>query len=215
MSTDFRLVKEVSFKEVFDGRLEPFGIREEYIIGSTSRNSRALTDGRDHLWVYGKETVQILTRYGRNCPNYILEVIAKIFNTNLWSEHDPQFWGFETQKEMDAHEMAAVAHTRKLRYEKLLTIAKDRNADPTERESTIAQAAIAKELMEESPHLADPGRMDEFLMEVDNRYKKEIQSPLVTEGGLLQALIGGLRGEGEHVSDELSEMFEELEHKSF
>jgi hypothetical protein len=214
MSTDFRLTKEIKFRDLFDGRLEPFGIREEYIDGSTSFNSRALTDGRNFLWVYGKETVQALTRYGRNCPDYILEVIAKTFDTNLWSEYEPQYWGFETLEEMDVHEIDTAEHSRKVRYEKLKKIAIGGNVDPAECDSIVAMAAIARELIEEHPHLTAPDRMDEFLEEVDKRYKKEKQSSPVTEGEFLQGLIGDMQGEGDLVSDDLSEIFEEMVHKS-
>lgn len=214
MSTDFKLEKKVSFKELLDGRLEPFGIREEYMDKSTSSNVRALTDGRNYLWICGDENVKILTRFGRNSPDYILEVIARTFDTGVWSEYEPQFWGFETQEEMDAHEIAAAEHSRRVRYEKLMKMARGGNVDPTEHEYLVATGEIAKELIEEQPYLTDPDRMDEFLEKVDNRYVKEKQSSPETEVGLLRALLGDLQGEGEPISDDLSEMFEEIEHKS-
>ncbi len=61
MIIDFSLEKKVSFEELFDGRLERFGIQEAIKEGSTSDNSRCLTDGNNFLWIYGDEFVTRLT----------------------------------------------------------------------------------------------------------------------------------------------------------
>ena len=38
---------------------------------------------------------RIIARFGD--PTKILHVIGKTFNTYIASEHDPQYWGFDTQ----------------------------------------------------------------------------------------------------------------------
>jgi hypothetical protein len=51
MSTDYRLIGEVSAGEVFDGRLEKFDVREHVVPDKTTEKDRLLTDGRNYLWV--------------------------------------------------------------------------------------------------------------------------------------------------------------------
>ena len=93
MSTVYITKETISFADLFDGLLEPYGIREAKPEGSTGER-RVLTDGRDYLWVHAAEdgTLGILKRYGANYPEQILRVIEKIFGTDIISEHEPQFW---------------------------------------------------------------------------------------------------------------------------
>ena len=44
----------------------------------------------------------LLSCYGANAPSRILEAIATTFDTEIFSEHEPQFWGFTSQEELDA-----------------------------------------------------------------------------------------------------------------
>ena len=52
MSTDYRLLRKASACDLFDGRLEEFGVREHVKPEATTETSRLLTDGRNYLWVY-------------------------------------------------------------------------------------------------------------------------------------------------------------------
>ena len=45
MSTDFRLLKRVLADELFDGRLEEFGVHEHMEPGSTTKTTRCLIYG--------------------------------------------------------------------------------------------------------------------------------------------------------------------------
>ena len=100
MSTTLRPKDEINFEELFDGRLERFGIQEAIIEGSTSANNRCLTDGNNSLWIYGDEVVEGLIRYASNRnPEKILVAIEEAFDTDIFSEHQPQYWGFETEEE--------------------------------------------------------------------------------------------------------------------
>jgi hypothetical protein len=103
MSTDFSLSKKVSARDLFGGQLEKFGVRE--LIGpETNERIRALSDGCDCLMVYLTDDgfVSFLSRNGPNTPDKILVAIAETFETEIFSEHQPQFWGFNTQEEWDA-----------------------------------------------------------------------------------------------------------------
>ena len=103
MSTDYVLSKKVSANDLFGGRLATFGIRE-HVASGTSETSRCLTDGRNYLWVYLTEDgfVGSLSRYGANAPGKILAAISEAFETDVFSEYEPQYWGFDTQEEWDA-----------------------------------------------------------------------------------------------------------------
>jgi len=106
MSTWFgpRYSTKIRFADVFDGRLAPHGITEE-VNEDTTENSRCLTDGNNWLWVFLDASTEWASfkRYAPNgCPDLILAAIEQAFDTNIYSEYEPQFWGFDTQEEWDA-----------------------------------------------------------------------------------------------------------------
>jgi hypothetical protein len=35
-------------------------------------------------------------------PGGILKAISEVFDTEIYSEHEPQFWGFDTEEEWEA-----------------------------------------------------------------------------------------------------------------
>ena len=51
MSTYWSLIKKIPASDVFDGRLEEFGIRERVVPGETTDTNRCLTDGCGDVWV--------------------------------------------------------------------------------------------------------------------------------------------------------------------
>ncbi len=90
MSEHLRIVnKDVSMKELFDGRLERFGIVEERFDDS-SPNRRVLTDGRNCLLVYGTENLFFETREQNN-PSRIVAAIEEAFDARIFTEHEPEF----------------------------------------------------------------------------------------------------------------------------
>lgn len=99
MSTDYRFKKEITFEQLFDGCLKRYGINEEIVEGQTSPNSRLLTDGKNGVWVHGDEVVSIVKRCGTNDPGNILNAITNVFDTHVFSEHEPQFWGYKNEEE--------------------------------------------------------------------------------------------------------------------
>jgi hypothetical protein len=102
--TDFVLSKKVSARDLFGERLNKFGIREHVASGKDDERSRCLTDGSQCLAVFLTEDgfVDFLTAYGVDAPRKILNAISETFGTETFSEHEPQFWGFDTQEEWDA-----------------------------------------------------------------------------------------------------------------
>jgi hypothetical protein len=121
MSTDFRLRPRIFACDLFGGRLAKFGVREWvapqqdhtdgqvddlWFLSSQDDHKRTLVDAQgNYVWVYIDDngTVTELTRYGHNDANVILAAAAEAFETKIFSEHEPQFWGFETEEELLAH----------------------------------------------------------------------------------------------------------------
>jgi hypothetical protein len=52
LSTGYRTLKKVNAQELFDGRLEPYGVREQIVPDSTTTGKRCLTDGNNYMWAY-------------------------------------------------------------------------------------------------------------------------------------------------------------------
>jgi hypothetical protein len=95
MSTDYILRKKIRGARLVDGELEEFGVREVIVPGQSSVNAMCLTDGANAAWVWIEDNgvVDSLTRFGDNDPDNILEAIALMFETDIFSEHEPEFWG--------------------------------------------------------------------------------------------------------------------------
>jgi hypothetical protein len=92
VSTCYMPLKKIAGRDLFDGRLEAFGICEVKS-NDTTENHKCLTDGKDYLWVFigDKGFVGPLKVFGINDPLKILRVIASAFGTNIVSEHEPQY----------------------------------------------------------------------------------------------------------------------------
>jgi hypothetical protein len=122
MSTDFTPGRRIYTRDLFDGRLEKFGVHEWVapdrapndgqdndlwvLLTLQSAQARILTDGQgNYLWVSIDDdgSVAIFTRYGRNDSDGILAAVTAAFETEIFSEDEPQFWGFETNEELDGY----------------------------------------------------------------------------------------------------------------
>ena len=156
MSTDYRSLESLPFADVFDGRLARYGVREH--VGSmTCDEHRCLTDGRNYLWCYacGPNQLGGMTRYGANCSLRILEVIAQVFDVDIVSEHQPQFWGFETQEDWEAAQNESHQQDLQEFYEEVLNYLR---GEPNGiRAGSIGEikANIAKELIAQEPTWAE------------------------------------------------------------
>ena len=174
MSTDFILSRKVSANDLFGGRLATFGIRE-HVSSDTTERSRCLTDGRNYLWVYLTEDgfVDSLSRYGANAPGKILAAISEAFETDVFSEHEPQYWGFDTKEEWDAAWKKFADQDRDRFYADLCAYIRGEpnNIKP----GTIGEikAKIAKTLVESQAALLQPENKDRLLAEMDAIYDRD------------------------------------------
>ena len=104
MPLDFRLVRGIPVSDLFDGRLEAFGIRQ-HPSPETIEYAKCLTDGHSYLWVDVNYDgiVDHLTRYAPNGdPTQILSAISKVFDVTFVSEYEPQYWGYDSEEEWHA-----------------------------------------------------------------------------------------------------------------
>jgi hypothetical protein len=173
MSTDYRTQKRIRMADLGDGRLEEFGVRAA--VEPIQSSARYLTDSHNYVWVFGNKSgfVDMITCYGFNNPTKILQAIAEAFGTDIFSEHEPQFWGFQTQEEWDA---AWGARTKELQDEFYLELLKFACNEPNRIKPGTKQeidAKIAKRLVEADPTLIQPGRREDLLKRISEAFIRD------------------------------------------
>ncbi len=174
MSTDSITAERILFADLFDGRLKRFGVRE-HINELTSDTSRCLTDGRNYLWAYTVRngTLSGLVRYAGNASSRILEAIADTFDTDIFSEYEPQYWGFDNQEQWDqamdelGKESEAEFHADLIKY-----LMGEKN-DLRPGTNGMIMANIAKRLAAENPELVSPDKKTELMDMIWQIYKTE------------------------------------------
>ena len=197
MSTDYRPLEKVQACDLFDGRLEAFGVRERIKPDETTEQRRCLTDGRNYLWVYINDDGQIsfFTRYfpGGN-PGKILKAIAEACDTDIVSEYEPQFWGFETQEKWDASEEELSRKQRDRFHNELLKYVRGEPYDIRPGTTAMIWAEIAKRLVENDPELLLPENKEKLRSEIDAVYDREpaVRVTLTPEQAAARALEDGV-----------------------
>ena len=174
MSTDYVLSKKVRARDLFYGRLATFGIQEQ-VASNTSDPSRCLTDERNYLWVYLTEDgfVGSLTRYGFNAPDKILSAISEAFETDVFSEHEPQYCGFDTQEECDAAWKKISDQHRDQFYADVCAYIRGEPNDIVPGRIGEIKAKIAKTLVESQAALLRPENKDRLMSEMDAIYDRD------------------------------------------
>ena len=175
MSTDYRPSKNVRASELLDGRLESFGVRQK-MIDETSAKQKCLTDGNNFLWVHINDEgfVSTLTRYFPNgAPAKILRAICEALDTDVFSEHEPEFWGFDTQEEWDAWQDAISKKHDDEFYADLVKFVYDEPNGISPGTVGECQAQIAKRLVGDDPTLISPERRVEFIEKINSIYDRD------------------------------------------
>jgi hypothetical protein len=191
MSTDYKLEKEITLKELFDGRLESHGVREYEVEGRSSDQFGVLTDGTNRLAVYADGVVKIIKRCGTNNENRILNAIAKEFETEIYSEFSGQFWGYESDEEWEAAEIQSDEYCMKKQYRRLMAIISVWKDGSYEAKSTIEKAEIANDLITQTPRLASPDCMHELMDEIENHYYSQFTQPTIPDDCQIQDIMMG------------------------
>jgi hypothetical protein len=173
MSTHFVLSRKVSARDLFDGRLEGWGI-QEHANPEIDESRRCLTDGRNYLWVHiADDGLVSLSRYGANAPSKILHAIAEAFDTEIFSEHEHQYWGYSTQEEWEADMREMGERSRRDFHENVWAYVRGDANDV--RPGTIGEieAKIAKSLVEKDTTLLQLENKDKLLAEMEAIYNRD------------------------------------------
>ncbi len=175
MSTDYRPLKEIRASDLFDGRLGRFKVHEHLKPDETNETRRCLSDGRNFVWVYiGDDgNVASLSRYGCNAPGRILASIAEAFDTQIVSEYQPQFWGFDTQQEWDAYLEKIKNEHKELFYLEILKHLRGAANDIKPGTIGMIQAQIASRIVANEPELMLVQNKDRLLSAIDEIYERE------------------------------------------
>jgi hypothetical protein len=162
MSTHYRLLSNVSLRDLLDGRLEKYGVREH---DESTDQLRALTDGRNAVCVYVDDDgyVSDLSTRGANNPKRIFTAIADVFDTDVVSEHEPQFWGFETQEEWDAFMEQMSRESDDRFYAQLMKYLRGEPCDIKPGTIGMGWAEVAKTLVDKDESLLLPENKDKLL----------------------------------------------------
>ena len=189
MSISFHLLNEVASSDLFDGRLERFGVREHLKPDETSEMWRCLTDGRNYVWVQVDDQglVCFLTRYAGNVAKKILNAIAEAFDTDIVSEYEPQYWGFDTQEEWNAWLDRKSREADERFYTELCKYLRGEANDIRPGTCGMEIAEIAKKLVEKDPTLLMPINKDKLRKEIESTSGRDQES-----GGPLDARQRGL-----------------------
>ena len=108
---------------------------------------------------------------GGNAPGQILGAIAKAFDTDISSEYEPQFWGFDTQEEWDrAWSKISEEHEAKFHADIINYVAGEPN-DLRPGSIGMIKANIAKDLVADSPDLISPDQKTELMEAIDQIYE--------------------------------------------
>ena len=96
-------------------------------------------------------------------PGKILSAISDTFDTDIVSEHDPRYWGFDTHEEWDAVlEEEAKRHRDECYVEIMRSVRKEPNKIGSGTLDEI-KAKIAIELVEERCELREEKHKDELM----------------------------------------------------
>jgi hypothetical protein len=98
MSITFITATRIALSNLFDGRLKKYGI-----CGATKNGKGYLVDKTGSVTVYGEDdsSISCFTSYGFSDPINILLAIQNEFQTKVFSENEPQYWGFDTVDEWE------------------------------------------------------------------------------------------------------------------
>jgi hypothetical protein len=175
MSTDYCPLKQVPACDLFDGRLEAFGVHEHVKPDETTKTRRCLTDGRNYLWVYIDDDgfVAVLTRYGANAPGKILNAVAEACETDIVSEYEPQFWGFDTQEDWDVSMEQMSRESEENFYIEILKYLRREPNDIQPGTIGMIHAEIAKRVIAESPDLLAENKRPDLIKTVEMIYDRD------------------------------------------
>jgi len=177
MSTSYGTmpVQKIRAADLLDRRLEELGVREQPSEDTTDKK-KCLTDGRNYLWIYVDDDgfVNRLVRYASNgSPYEILRVIEQAFDTEIFSEHQPQYWGFDSEQAWDAWMEEGNRKAIDEFYGELIKFASGHANNIRAGTIGCIQAEIAKKLITNDPRLLLPEERNRLMENVEAIWQKD------------------------------------------
>jgi hypothetical protein len=172
MSTSYRLEEHIPAVDVLDGRLMVFGVREQ-VNEHTNEAVKCLTDGRNCVWLYTDDDgfVSSLSSYRANVPSKILRAIATVFETQIFSEYEPQFWGFDSNEAWDAAMEQMDKEDDDRFYAELIKYLRGEPSDINPHTVGQTQAVIARKLTDENHELLIPEMRKTLMTAIEKIYE--------------------------------------------
>lgn len=188
MSKDFRTESKLLMSDLFDGRLSKYGISED-CNELTRSTSRCLTDNDNFIWVFGNAAgrATCISRYGMNSAEHILDAIAQEFDTEIYSEHEPQFWGFSSQEEWHEWQLNPKQFPDDF-YESVIQYLSGNGVKYDEGTILRIQLEIAKELSNQNSDLLLPENKEKLLNEIEKIYWERYLNSIQPTGDDLAVL---------------------------
>jgi UDP-2,3-diacylglucosamine pyrophosphatase LpxH len=169
MLTHYRLEKKIKIKELFDGRLERFGVYNA-CTKDVTRTWGCLHDDRNSLIVHGDELVESMTGFGLfNATEKILTAITTAFNTEIFSEYNPQVWMYKTEEEWHRDRRKSTERNPVIFYNMVIEHARGETQECTLLRDGLLMVRVAKDLIIENPDLASPEREMELMEKTNKR----------------------------------------------
>lgn len=174
MSTEYATLKKILACDLFDGRLGRFNVFE-HLNDEANETKRCLSDSRNYVWVHidANGFVACITRYGRNAPRKILDAISDAFDTDIVSEYEPEYWGFDTQEEWDAAMDKLAAESKDRFYIQILKYLRGEANDLIPGTIGMIEAQIAERLVAQEPELMLVQNKNKLLSAIDEVYQRE------------------------------------------
>jgi hypothetical protein len=106
-------------------------------------------------------------------PWRILRAIADEFGVRIVSEHEPEYWGFETKEEWDAAWGAIAQESEKNFYNEVAKFVRGERHDIRPGTIGMIKAEIAKRLIADSPDLLAEDKRPELIKAVNLIYERD------------------------------------------
>jgi hypothetical protein len=172
MSTYYAPIPDILFDQLFDGRLEKYGIKEE-IAANPTEGTRYLA-GRDGFLQVHREEKGACTFTRRGAfPWSIFDALTEEFSVELVSEDDYRYWGFATEEEWDNWNKQQHKAAENEFYNNLVKYVRDEPNSLRPGSIGMIKAKIAKTLVESDPSLVAPEKCDVLLEAVRTVYDRD------------------------------------------
>ena len=174
MSTSYRPIPAIPFTELFDGRLDKYGVREKAHADSTLRKRYLLgSDGVLEAYQNDDGTSSFSRRSFTPVPWTVINALTEEFGIELVSEHDHRYWGFANEKDWRDWQDQLAKEAEGDFYKDLVHYIRGEPNDIRPGTVGMLQAEIAKDLVAKDESLMAPNNRHLLLEAVEVIYDRD------------------------------------------